>query len=260
MGTRSLEEYKPLPIFFIGNIGYNLGKLQIELYTDKFSLWKTFKKYFICAQISVYPNEIFCYSSIIPTEQEYIPAVKFILFWFEYIMRLMIDSRTKNIIYCLVSKNHLVYNWDFWNIMKEERYCVFNSVHDSKFWIIYLQIFTRKLYICRSIKHYNNSKRFIWVNYSRMLNKYAINKWSILFSPSAKCPWQSKISKTANGGFFPETKILGNVVHDIVASSPRNNNPNTSASFVIVVKFIFVFWLWITYKRSLGMSFLLVGL
>ena len=55
---------------------------------------------------------------------------------------------------------------------------------------------------------------------------------------------------------FPEAVMLINVVLVTVARSPKNNNSNISASFLIVVKFLCVFCLWITSRGSLDVTFL----
>ena len=54
-----------------------------------------------------------------------------------------------------------------------------------------------------------------------------IKATSFLPTP-AECPWQTTSYKMA-AIFNPETKMLNRGVIDIVAPSPRNNNPKTSA-------------------------------
>ena len=56
--------------------------------------------------------------------------------------------------------------------------------------------------------------------------------------------------------FLPEAKIINNGYLEIVEPSPKNNNPNISASFLITTKFLFVLCSWITSSSSLDMSFL----
>ena len=41
--------------------------------------------------------------------------------------------------------------------------------------------------------------------------------------------------------FFPETRIFTNENIEIVSPSPKNNNPNIYASFLIIAKLLFVF-------------------
>ena len=65
------------------------------------------------------------------------------------------------------------------------------------------------------------------------------------------------ISDTETNMLFAEASIFNNVHIEIVAPSPKNNNPNMSASFLIMAKFLFVFYSWITSSSSLDMSFLL---
>ena len=60
--------------------------------------------------------------------------------------------------------------------------------------------------------------------------------------------------------FFVEAIILNYGNLDILAPSPKNNNPNMSASFLIMDKFLFVLCSWITSRSSLSMSFLLGGI
>ena len=43
----------------------------------------------------------------------------------------------------------------------------------------------------------------------------------------------------------------------MVAPSPKNNNPNISAPFLIIARFLFMFYSWITSSSSLDKSFLL---
>ena len=59
---------------------------------------------------------------------------------------------------------------------------------------------------------------------------------------------------------FRRRYIFNNGHPEIVALSPKNNNPNISASFLIIYKFLFVFCSKITSSSSLVMSFLFVGM
>ena len=86
-----------------------------------------------------------------------------------------------------------------------------------------------------------------------------MNVASFLY-PWAIWPWQSTISNTAPGMFFAEASIFNNGHPYIVAPSPKNNNPNMSAYFLIMAKFLFMFCSWITSSSFLDMSFLLGGI
>ena len=57
--------------------------------------------------------------------------------------------------------------------------------------------------------------------------------------------------------FFAESRIFNNRHLEIVAPSPKNNNPNIFASFLIISKFPFMLCLQITSSSSLDMSFML---
>ena len=46
--------------------------------------------------------------------------------------------------------------------------------------------------------------------------------------------------------FFAEASIFNNRNIEIVAPSPKNNNPNISAYFLIIAKLLFMFCSWIT--------------
>ena len=70
-------------------------------------------------------------------------------------------------------------------------------------------------------------------------------------------PDKSTIPKTATGMFFEEAIIFNNVNLETVAPSPKNNNPNISASFLITDKFLFMFYSWIKSSSYLNMIFLL---
>ena len=63
-----------------------------------------------------------------------------------------------------------------------------------------------------------------------------------------------------NWYFFTEATIFNNGHLDIVAPSPKNNNPNMSASFWIMAKFLFMFCSWITSSSYLDVTFLLGGI
>ena len=56
-------------------------------------------------------------------------------------------------------------------------------------------------------------------------------KIPFFFPPSAQWTWQSTNYNTATGRFFPETKIFNSGNLEIVAPSPRNNNPKLSEFF-----------------------------
>ena len=75
--------------------------------------------------------------------------------------------------------------------------------------------------------------------------------------PSAGWTWQSTITNTATGMLFAEASIFNKWHLDIVAPSPKNNNPNISSYFLIMAKFLFMFCSWITSSSSFDMSFLL---
>ena len=75
--------------------------------------------------------------------------------------------------------------------------------------------------------------------------------------PSARWPWQSTIYNTATGMLFAEQSIFNNGHLEIVASSPKINNPNISASFLIIAKFLFMLCSWITSSSFLDMGFVL---
>ena len=60
------------------------------------------------------------------------------------------------------------------------------------------------------------------------------------------------------GMFVVESIIFNNGHIEIVAPSPKNNNPNISDSFLIIAEFLFIFCSLITSSSSLDMSFLLV--
>ena len=64
----------------------------------------------------------------------------------------------------------------------------------------------------------------------------------IFYSPELDEPDKSTISNTETGMFFAEASILNNGNLDIVAPSPKNNNPNMSASFLIMAKFLLMFY------------------
>ena len=66
--------------------------------------------------------------------------------------------------------------------------------------------------------------------------------------------------QNSNWYFFAEIRLFNNEHLEIVAPSPKNNNPNMSASFLIMGKFLFMFCSWITSSSSLDMSFLLGGI
>ena len=77
--------------------------------------------------------------------------------------------------------------------------------------------------------------------------------------PSSKWPWQSTSYNTYTRIFFPETNMFNSGILEIVASSPRNNNPKISDSFLIKLRFLSMFWYLITSKRSLYIRFLFWG-
>ena len=59
------------------------------------------------------------------------------------------------------------------------------------------------------------------------------------------------------GLLFLESSIFNNGHLEIVSPSPKNNNPNIPASFLIIDKFLFMFCSWITSSSYLDMRFLL---
>ena len=77
---------------------------------------------------------------------------------------------------------------------------------------------------------------------------------------SDKWPWPSTIFKTATGMFSPEAVIFNNGHLEMVAPSPKINNPNIFASLLIIYKLLFMFCSWITSISSLDIIFLLGGL
>ena len=68
------------------------------------------------------------------------------------------------------------------------------------------------------------------------------------------------IYKTETGMFFAEARIFKNGHLEIVAPSPKNNNPNISTYFFIISKFLFMFCSRITPSSSLDMRFMLGGI
>ena len=69
-----------------------------------------------------------------------------------------------------------------------------------------------------------------------------------------------KDSNTATGMFFSEAIIFNNGHLEIVASSPKNKNPNISASFLIIAEFLFMLCSWITSSSFLDTSLMLRGI
>ena len=99
-------------------------------------------------KVSVHYHEMSRHSGIVTNEQDNIPITVFIRFWFENRIWILMYSRYKYIVYCLVRLNHLVHNWYFWNIIEEKRISVFNSMHYSKIWIINFQMISS---MCRTM-------------------------------------------------------------------------------------------------------------
>ena len=61
-------------------------------------------------QVSVYPHEISIHSSLISTKYTNVSIVKLLRFGFKYGMRLVVYTKTKNIIYRIVGRNYLIYD------------------------------------------------------------------------------------------------------------------------------------------------------
>ena len=137
---------------------------------------------------------------------------------------------------------------------------MFNTTYYCKLWIIQLQKSSSKLHIRSSIKHDYKYYYFARINLFRMIQKLITNECSAFLLPPARGHWQSTISKTATSMFFAEASIINNRNLEIVATSPKNNNPNISASFLIIYKFLFMFFSWITSSSYLYTSFLLGGI
>ena len=60
--------------------------------------------------------------------------------------------------------------------------------------------------------------------------------------------------------FFAESSIFNNGNIEIMAPSPKNNNPNIYASFLIISKLLFIFCSLITSSSYLDTSFMLGGI
>ena len=63
----------------------------------------------------------------------------------------------------------------------------------------------------------------------------------LFYCPELDDPDNKNNYNTATGMLFAEASIFNNEHLDIVAPSPKNNNPNMSASFLIIAKFLFMF-------------------
>ena len=100
----------PFPWLIIINILYYFGEFDSSRNTEEFSRWYGGLKNFTHPQVSVHSHEISSHSSLISAKYKNVPFVKVLRFWFKYGMRLVIHTRTKNIIYHLVGRNHFIYN------------------------------------------------------------------------------------------------------------------------------------------------------
>ena len=109
----------PFPWLVIINILYWFGEFGSSRYTEEFSRWSSGLKNFTHPQVYVHPHEISRHSSLISTKYTNVSFVEVLRFGFKYGMRLVIYTRTKNIIYHIVGRNHLIDNGYLWNIIKE---------------------------------------------------------------------------------------------------------------------------------------------
>ena len=70
-------------------------------------------------QVSVHPHEISSHTSITSAKNTNVFIVKLLRFLFEHGMSLVIYTRTKNIVYHLVGRNHLMNNGYFIHMMEK---------------------------------------------------------------------------------------------------------------------------------------------
>ena len=150
----NLDKYiEPLPWLIVMNVTNWFVKFVISRNNDELFRRYSGLKNFLHPQVSVHPHEISRHSGLISTEHTNVSIVKLLRFVFKYWMRLVIYTRTKNIIYHLVGRNNLIYNGYLWNIIEKQQHCVFNTTHECKLWMMNLQRYSCKFHILSSIKH-----------------------------------------------------------------------------------------------------------
>ena len=102
----NLEKYiTPFLWLIIMNILYCFGEFGISRNNDEFSRQYSGLKKFLHPKVSVHPHETPSHYSLISAKQTNVYIVKLLIFGFKYGMRLVIYTRTKKIIYHLVSRN-----------------------------------------------------------------------------------------------------------------------------------------------------------
>ena len=102
-------------------------------------------KNFLHPQVSVYSHEIYIHTSIISTKKTNIFIVKLLIFRFIYRMGLVACTRTKNVVYHLVGRNHLTKNIYFRDTIEKQLHYVFNTTHKYQFWVMHFQKSCTKL-------------------------------------------------------------------------------------------------------------------
>ena len=108
---RNLERYiAPFPWLIVMNIPNLFVKLVIGRNNDELFRQYSGLKNFPHPQVLMHPHEISSHSSTIYTKQTTVSIVKILVFGCKYGTRLVIYTRTKNIIYRIVGKNHLIHN------------------------------------------------------------------------------------------------------------------------------------------------------
>ena len=117
---KSLEKYiTPIPWLIFMNVLYCFDEFSISRNTDELRRWYDGSENFTHPQVSINSHEISSHSSLVSTKETNVSIVKLLRFGFKYETRLVIYTITKNIIYHLVDKNHLIYNGYLWNIVEK---------------------------------------------------------------------------------------------------------------------------------------------
>ena len=152
-------------------------------------------------------------------------------------MSFVVYSRTKQVIYFLMSSNHLIYNRYFWDIIEnKETVC-----STPRMTVIFGYRICNNSPASWTFEAPSNMITSIIDLWGLILLKWSRNllhiKVAFFVPPSAKCPWQSTSSNTVTGRFFPETKMFNRGTLEFVAPYPRNDNPKLSDSFSIRLNF-----------------------
>ena len=93
-----------------------------------------------------------------------------------------------------------------------------------------------------------------------MIHNLIINECCIFFIAIRYMTTTINNLQNSNWYVFSEASIFNNGHLEIFAPSPKNNNPNIPASFLIIAKLLFMFCSWITSSSSFYIIFMLGGI